>query len=82
MRRDAVADERIDLILHQRNEGRNNDGDTGVNHGGRLKAQRLSASGRQHNDGIATGKYASIASFWRGRNVHSPNTLKSPREVR
>jgi hypothetical protein len=51
-RRDAIADQRIDLILHQRDERGHDDGEAIADEGGRLEAERLAAAGRQHDDRI------------------------------
>ena len=53
-RRHAVAYQRVDLVLHQRDERRDNDGKSGLDDRGRLKAQRLSTASRQHDDRITT----------------------------
>ena len=51
--RDAVADQRVHLILHQRDERGDDQGEAGANDGRRLKAQRLAAAGRQHDQRVA-----------------------------
>ena len=68
-RRHAVADERVDLVLHQRDERRDDDRETRPHERRRLEAQRLAAAGRQHDDRIAAREHASIASRCSGRNV-------------
>jgi hypothetical protein len=56
-RRHAVADERVDLILHQRDQRRDDDGEAAVvREGGNLKAERLAAAGRQDDERIAAGE--------------------------
>ena len=53
-RGNAVADERIHLVLHQRDQRRHDHREAGLDDGGRLEAQRLAPAGRQHDDRVAT----------------------------
>src|SRR4029453_2218458 len=55
-RRHAVAYQRIDLILHQGDQGRDDEAETGLNEGWRLKAERFAAAGRENDDGVLTGE--------------------------
>src|SRR6185503_1462182 len=52
-RRHAVADERIDLIFHQGDQRRDDDGQPGAEHRRGLEAERLAAPGRQYRDRVA-----------------------------
>ena len=52
-RRHAVADERVDLILHQRDERRDDHAQPRPHQRRRLEAERLAAAGRQHDDRVA-----------------------------
>ncbi len=54
--RHAVADERIDLILHQGDERRDDHAQSRPHQRRRLEAERLASSGREHDDRIAAGK--------------------------
>ncbi len=49
----AVADERVDLVLHQRNERRHDEAEPRSHERGRLEAQRLAAARGQDDDRIA-----------------------------
>ena len=55
--RHAVADERVDLVLHQRDQRRDDDREARADDGRRLKAERLAAAGRQDDDRIAAGEH-------------------------
>ena len=52
----AVSRQRVDLILHQRDERRDHDGETRPDERRGLEAQRLAAAGREHDDRIAAGE--------------------------
>ena len=53
---DAELDQRVDLVLHQRDQRRDDDGAAGAEQGGNLVAQALAAAGRhQHQRVAATG---------------------------
>ncbi len=52
-RGDAVADERVDLILHQRDQRRDDDRQPLANERRRLEADRFPAAGRQHDERVA-----------------------------
>ena len=56
-RRHAVADKRVDLILHQRDQRRDDDRETVAGDRRRLEAERLAAAGRQHEQRIAAGQH-------------------------
>ncbi len=45
--------ERVDLVLHQRDERRDDDGAARAEQGGNLVAQALAAAGRHQNQGVA-----------------------------
>ena len=51
--RHAARLQRIDLILHQRNQRRNHDRESARAAGGQLKAERFAAAGRQQREDIA-----------------------------
>ncbi len=53
-----VAHERIDLILHQRDERRHHQGEAGTHEGWRLEAERLTASRGQHHQRVAAGEHS------------------------
>ena len=55
-RRDPVGDERVDLILHQGNQGRHDDRQTVEQKRGGLKTQRLAAARGQNEEGIPGGE--------------------------
>ena len=55
-RRDAVADERVDLILHQRDKGRHDHAQTRTHQRRRLEAQRLATAGREDDHRVPTGE--------------------------
>jgi len=55
-RRDAVDAEPVDLILHQRDERRDDQAQALGRDRGRLKAERLAAAGRQDDDAVARGE--------------------------
>ena len=46
----------IDLVLHQRNQRRNDEGQSGESQGGKLKAQRLAAAGGHDGDNVLSTK--------------------------
>ena len=48
---------RIDLILHQGNQGRDNDSHTLHDEGGQLVAERFTSAGRHEDKGVPTGKH-------------------------
>ncbi len=52
---DAVLPERVHLILHERNQGRDDDGDAVHQHRGNLITERLSRSGRHDAEDVAPG---------------------------
>ena len=54
--RHAVADERVDLVLHQRDQRRDDHRQARAHERRRLEAQRLAAAGRQHDQRIAAGQ--------------------------
>ena len=76
-RRHAVADQRVDLILHQRNQRRHDDGEPVAGQGRRLKAQRLAAAGRQHQQRIAVRHHG-----FHGLALQAVGSWNSPRTVR
>jgi hypothetical protein len=43
----------VDLILHQCDQRRNDDGATGAEQGGNLEAKALAAAGRHQDEGVA-----------------------------
>ena len=53
----AVAHERVDLILHQRDERGDHHGEAWAHDRGRLKAERLAAAGRQHHQRVAAREH-------------------------
>ena len=53
-RRDAVANQGIHLVLHQRDEGGDHDCQARPNESRSLEAERLAAAGRQHRHRVAT----------------------------
>ncbi len=53
-RRDTVADEGVDLILHQGDERRYDDAEARADERRRLEAERLAAAGGHHDDRVAT----------------------------
>ena len=55
-RRHAVADQGVDLVLHQRDQRRDDQRETGCDHGRRLEAERLAAARRQDDERIAAGE--------------------------
>jgi hypothetical protein len=55
--RNAVADERVHLIFHQRDQRRNDDGQAVTHERRRLKAQRLAAACREHDERVAPGEH-------------------------
>ena len=55
--RHAVADQSVDLILHQRNQRRHDDGEAVAGDGRRLEAEGLAAAGRQHQQRIAARQH-------------------------
>ena len=55
-RRHAVADERVDLVLHQRDERRDDQREAVADERRRLEAQRLAAARRQHEQRVAAGE--------------------------
>ena len=56
-RGDPPRPESGDLILHQRNEGGDDDGEPAEDEGGQLKADGLPAAGGQDRESIATRKH-------------------------
>ncbi len=54
-RSDAVRDERVDLVLHQRDQRRHDDSDAAPMQRRDLVAQRLSAAGGHQHERIAPG---------------------------
>ena len=48
--------ERVDLILHQRDERRDDDRELGQDHRRHLIAERLSSARRQHHERVASGE--------------------------
>eukprot|EP01034_Spumella_vulgaris_P002157 gene2156-2809_t len=54
---DAELGQGVDLVLHQRNQRRNDDGAAGAEQGGDLVAEALAAAGRQHGDDVAAGQH-------------------------
>ena len=55
-RRDAVADEGIDLILHQGDQRRDDQREPRLHHGRRLEAERLAAARGENDERIAAGQ--------------------------
>ncbi len=53
---DAVRLEGVDLVLHQGDEGRDDEGEALAEDGGELEAQRLPSPGGQQGEDIATGQ--------------------------
>ena len=56
-RRHAVADQRVDLVLHQRDQRRHHHRQAFAGDRRRLEAQRLAAAGRQHQQRVAAGQH-------------------------
>ena len=54
--RHAVADQRVHLILHQRDQRRHDEGETRPDERRRLEAERLPAAGGHHHHGIPAGE--------------------------
>ena len=54
--RHAVTDKRVDLVLHQRDKGRDDEGKSRAHDGRRLEAQRLAAAGRQNDQRVAANE--------------------------
>jgi hypothetical protein len=52
----ATAIQLVDLILHQRDERRDDQGDTAEHDRGQLEPQRLARARRHHRKEIATGE--------------------------
>jgi hypothetical protein len=52
-RLDAVFDQRVDLVLHQRDQRRHHQAQPAADQRRRLEAERLAAAGRQHDDRVA-----------------------------
>jgi len=50
----AVGHERVDLVLHQRDQRRNDEREPIAHERGRLITKRLATAGRQHDDRIAS----------------------------
>ena len=51
-RRDAAGGERVHLVFHQRDEGRDDDGEAAAGERGELETQRLAAAGGQQGDHV------------------------------
>ena len=69
-----VGNEAIHLILHQGDQWRHNDGDTGPVQRRDLVADRLPSPGR-HEDKISPPRInPSMISSWSGRKASKPNT--------
>jgi hypothetical protein len=66
---DAAGLELVDLILHQRDERRDDDGEAGAREGGQLEAEGFAAAGGEEGEHIAPASVASQISRWSGRNV-------------
>ena len=52
---DAGRPQRVDLVLHQRDERRDDDAGAGPDHGRQLVAERLAAAGGHEHEGVAAG---------------------------
>ena len=52
----TVADKRVDLVLHQRDQGRYHDGQTIADERRGLEAERFPAASRKDDDGIVAGE--------------------------
>ncbi len=74
-RRHAARDQAVDLVLHQRDEGRDDERDAGVvaDQGRHLEAQRLAAAGRQHHDAVAAFQHGVDR-----RALQGPQRLEPP----
>jgi hypothetical protein len=53
--RDAAGDERVHLVFHQRDEGRDDEGDTAETKRGDLEAERFAAAGGHDDESVTTG---------------------------
>ena len=74
---DATPPQVVHLILHERNERRNHQGQSVHAHGRRLKAERLPAAGGQHHDRIAVREYAlHRLALQRQKRVEAPIALE------
>ena len=56
-RRQAARVERVDLVLHQRDERRDDDRELGQHQRRHLVAERLAAARRQHDERVAAGEH-------------------------
>ena len=56
-RRHAVLAQGVDLVLHERDERRDHDGEPAEVGGGGLIADRLAAAGGQHDEGVAASEH-------------------------
>src|SRR6266446_2376771 len=62
----AHLEELRDLVLHQGDEWGDEDGDAGVEHGGKLVAERFAAAGRHYDASVAAGGEAAHDGFLAG----------------
>ena len=72
-RRDASLDERVNLVLHKRDQGREDDGGLIGQEGGGLVAERLAPAGGQHHQGIA-----SLEGGGHGLALQGPQRAEAP----
>ena len=73
-RRDAAGDQAVDLVLHQRDQGRDDEREPVVADERRhLEAERLAAAGRQHDDAVAPLEHGAD-----GRALQRPQRSRSP----
>ena len=65
---DPERGERVDLVLHQRDQRRDDDAGAGADQCRDLVAQRLAAAGRHQHERVAAGDHVSMISAWSPRN--------------
>jgi hypothetical protein len=76
--RHSAIGKRIDLIFHERDQRRNNDGQPLHRERGCLKAQRFAAAGRQHDYRVAARQHR-LHRLWlqRTKALEAPNLAKN-----
>ncbi len=77
----TAREQAVDLILHQRNQRRDNDGQSSPQTGWHLVTQRLAATSRQNNQRAPTVEYAlhRLCLKW-AEGVIAPVFCRAPRE--